>query len=70
MFFHLSALSSDVSPPPLSSALTFLHLCPQGQYAYLHQCIRDVLRARKLREQEHHLCPIYENVTYTSQRGE
>ncbi|XP_068169231.1 receptor-type tyrosine-protein phosphatase beta-like [Antennarius striatus] len=39
------------------------------QYAYLHQCVRDVLRARKLRnEQEHLLCPIYENVNYTSQR--
>ncbi|XP_043912939.1 receptor-type tyrosine-protein phosphatase beta isoform X2 [Protopterus annectens] len=33
------------------------------QYAYLHQCVRDVLRARKLRnEQERLLCPIYENV--------
>ncbi|XP_073328917.1 receptor-type tyrosine-protein phosphatase beta-like isoform X2 [Pagrus major] len=37
------------------------------QYAYLHQCVRDVLRARKLRcEQEN--CPVYENVSYTSQR--
>uniref|UniRef100_A0A6Q2ZBE1 protein-tyrosine-phosphatase n=1 Tax=Esox lucius TaxID=8010 RepID=A0A6Q2ZBE1_ESOLU len=33
------------------------------QYAYLHQCVRDVLRARKLRnEQENPLYPIYENV--------
>uniref|UniRef100_A0ABI7X0N3 protein-tyrosine-phosphatase n=1 Tax=Felis catus TaxID=9685 RepID=A0ABI7X0N3_FELCA len=33
------------------------------QYLYLHQCIRDVLRARKLRsEQENPLFPIYENV--------
>ncbi|XP_076119767.1 receptor-type tyrosine-protein phosphatase beta [Alosa pseudoharengus] len=33
------------------------------QYAYLHQCLRDVLRARKLRnEQENALYPIYENV--------
>nr|XP_034983059.1 receptor-type tyrosine-protein phosphatase beta [Zootoca vivipara] len=33
------------------------------QYAYLHQCVRDVLRARKLRsEQENPLFPIYENV--------
>ncbi|KAJ8249735.1 hypothetical protein COCON_G00229510 [Conger conger] len=33
------------------------------QYAYLHQCMRDVLRARKLRsEQENPLYPIYENV--------
>ncbi|XP_040846008.1 receptor-type tyrosine-protein phosphatase beta isoform X2 [Ochotona curzoniae] len=33
------------------------------QYVYLHQCIRDVLRARKLRsEQENPLFPIYENV--------
>ncbi|XP_028440802.1 receptor-type tyrosine-protein phosphatase beta [Perca flavescens] len=39
------------------------------QYSYLHQCVRDVLRARKLRsEQENLLCPIYEN--YNSQRGE
>ncbi|CAF87794.1 unnamed protein product, partial [Tetraodon nigroviridis] len=36
----------------------------EGQYAYLHQCVRDVLRARKLRsEQEHLLCPIYENLS-------
>ncbi|XP_051975125.1 receptor-type tyrosine-protein phosphatase beta-like isoform X2 [Xyrauchen texanus] len=33
------------------------------QYAYLYQCVRDVLRARKLRsEQENLLYPIYENV--------
>ncbi|XP_044211802.1 receptor-type tyrosine-protein phosphatase beta-like isoform X1 [Thunnus albacares] len=39
------------------------------QYAYLHQCVRDVLRARKLRsEQENLLYPIYENVNYTGQR--
>ncbi|XP_070763030.1 receptor-type tyrosine-protein phosphatase beta-like [Enoplosus armatus] len=39
------------------------------QYAYLHQCVRDVLRARKLRsEQENLLCPVYENVNYNSQR--
>ncbi|XP_063072922.1 receptor-type tyrosine-protein phosphatase beta-like isoform X2 [Engraulis encrasicolus] len=32
------------------------------QYAFLHQCVRDVLRARKLRcEQENPLYPIYEN---------
>ncbi|XP_030645845.1 receptor-type tyrosine-protein phosphatase beta [Chanos chanos] len=32
------------------------------QYTYLHQCVRDVLRARKLRcEQENPLYPIYEN---------
>ncbi|CAB1414937.1 unnamed protein product [Pleuronectes platessa] len=32
------------------------------QYSYLHQCVRDVLRARKLRsEQEKLFCPIYEN---------
>ncbi|XP_030575933.1 receptor-type tyrosine-protein phosphatase beta [Archocentrus centrarchus] len=32
------------------------------QYAFLHQCIRDVLRARKHRsEQENPLYPIYEN---------
>ncbi|XP_075065625.1 receptor-type tyrosine-protein phosphatase beta isoform X2 [Mixophyes fleayi] len=33
------------------------------QYVYLHQCVRDVLRARKLRnEQDNPLFPIYENV--------
>ncbi|XP_073476147.1 receptor-type tyrosine-protein phosphatase beta isoform X2 [Aquarana catesbeiana] len=33
------------------------------QYLYLHQCMRDVLRARKLRnEQDNPLFPIYENV--------
>ncbi|KAJ8373768.1 hypothetical protein SKAU_G00043480 [Synaphobranchus kaupii] len=33
------------------------------QYSYLHQCVRDVLKARKLRsEQENPLYPIYENV--------
>uniref|UniRef100_A0A3Q3FBX1 protein-tyrosine-phosphatase n=1 Tax=Labrus bergylta TaxID=56723 RepID=A0A3Q3FBX1_9LABR len=53
----------------------------EGQYSYLHQCVRDVFRARKLRsEQELFLCPIYENVNlnsqnynsqnYNSQRGE
>ncbi|KAL0967234.1 hypothetical protein UPYG_G00249540 [Umbra pygmaea] len=32
------------------------------QYAYLYQCVRDVLRARKLRsKQENPLYPIYEN---------
>ncbi|CAN9508322.1 unnamed protein product [Ophioblennius macclurei] len=32
------------------------------QYAFLHQCVRDVLRARKHRsEQENPLYPIYEN---------
>uniref|UniRef100_A0A8C5B1C8 protein-tyrosine-phosphatase n=1 Tax=Gadus morhua TaxID=8049 RepID=A0A8C5B1C8_GADMO len=39
------------------------------QYAYLHQCVRDVLRARKLRrEQENLLYPIYENVHHDTQR--
>lgn len=39
------------------------------QYAYLHQCVRDVLRARKLRsEQENPLYPIYENVNPEHQR--
>ncbi|XP_073411626.1 receptor-type tyrosine-protein phosphatase beta isoform X1 [Dendrobates tinctorius] len=33
------------------------------QYVYLHQCVRDVLRARKLRnEQDNPVFPIYENV--------
>ncbi|XP_029008877.3 receptor-type tyrosine-protein phosphatase beta-like isoform X2 [Betta splendens] len=39
------------------------------QYSYLHQCVRDVLRARKLRyEQENLLYPIYENVNYSVQK--
>ncbi|XP_055795524.1 receptor-type tyrosine-protein phosphatase beta-like isoform X2 [Salvelinus fontinalis] len=39
------------------------------QYAYLHQCMKDVLRARKLRsEQENPLYPIYENVNPDPQR--
>ncbi|XP_064418041.1 receptor-type tyrosine-protein phosphatase beta [Latimeria chalumnae] len=39
------------------------------QYAYLHQCVRDVLRARKLRnEQENPLYPVYENVIPDYQR--
>ncbi|XP_026220324.1 receptor-type tyrosine-protein phosphatase beta-like isoform X2 [Anabas testudineus] len=39
------------------------------QYSFLHQCVRDVLRARKLRcEQENLLYPIYENVNYHTQR--
>lgn len=43
---------------------------PQCQYVYLHQCIRDVLRARKLRsEQENPLFPIYENVNPEYHRG-
>uniref|UniRef100_A0A667ZM29 protein-tyrosine-phosphatase n=1 Tax=Myripristis murdjan TaxID=586833 RepID=A0A667ZM29_9TELE len=40
------------------------------QYAYLHQCVRDVLRARKLRnEQENLHYPIYENVNPEAHRG-
>lgn len=43
---------------------------PQCQYIYLHQCVRDVLRARKLRnEQENPLFPIYENVNPEYHRG-
>ncbi|KAJ8002746.1 hypothetical protein DPEC_G00162150 [Dallia pectoralis] len=39
------------------------------QYTYLHQCVRDVLRARKLRnEQENPLYPIYENVNPEPER--
>ncbi|KAF7694166.1 receptor-type tyrosine-protein phosphatase beta [Silurus meridionalis] len=35
----------------------------ESQYVYLHQCVRDVLRARKLRcETENPLYPIYENI--------
>uniref|UniRef100_A0AAY4BMX1 protein-tyrosine-phosphatase n=1 Tax=Denticeps clupeoides TaxID=299321 RepID=A0AAY4BMX1_9TELE len=41
------------------------------QYAYLHQCVRDVLRARKLRcEQENPLYPIYENFNPDYYRGD
>ncbi|XP_029453044.1 receptor-type tyrosine-protein phosphatase beta isoform X2 [Rhinatrema bivittatum] len=41
------------------------------QYVYLHQCVRDVLRARKLRhQQENPLFPIYENVNPEFHRGE
>ncbi|TSZ83246.1 Receptor-type tyrosine-protein phosphatase beta [Bagarius yarrelli] len=41
------------------------------QYVYLHQCVRDVLRARKLRsEQENPLYPIYENFNPDYYRGE
>ncbi|XP_062856317.1 receptor-type tyrosine-protein phosphatase beta-like [Trichomycterus rosablanca] len=37
----------------------------ESQYTYLHQCVRDVLRARKLRsEQENQLYPVYENVSH------
>uniref|UniRef100_A0A3Q0RGW8 protein-tyrosine-phosphatase n=1 Tax=Amphilophus citrinellus TaxID=61819 RepID=A0A3Q0RGW8_AMPCI len=40
------------------------------QYAFLHQCIRDVLRARKHRsEQENPLYPIYENFNPEYCRG-
>lgn len=38
------------------------------QYSFLHQCVRDVLRARKLREQENLLCPVYENIHYSAHR--
>ncbi|KAI4790931.1 hypothetical protein KUCAC02_034310 [Chaenocephalus aceratus] len=46
-----------VSPPP-----------PQGQYLYLHQCVRDVLRARKLRCDQENLQPLYDHLNYNSQR--
>uniref|UniRef100_A0A8C1EDH2 protein-tyrosine-phosphatase n=1 Tax=Cyprinus carpio carpio TaxID=630221 RepID=A0A8C1EDH2_CYPCA len=40
------------------------------QYSYLYQCVRDVLRARKLRsEQENLLYPIYENMHLDYHRG-
>lgn len=48
-----------------------LSLSLQSQYVYLHQCVRDVLRARKLRcEQENPLYPIYENFNPDYFRGE
>uniref|UniRef100_A0A3B5A9G7 protein-tyrosine-phosphatase n=1 Tax=Stegastes partitus TaxID=144197 RepID=A0A3B5A9G7_9TELE len=41
------------------------------QYSFLHQCVRDVLRARKHRsEQENPLYPIYENFNPEYCRGE
>uniref|UniRef100_A0A8C2ZU76 protein-tyrosine-phosphatase n=1 Tax=Cyclopterus lumpus TaxID=8103 RepID=A0A8C2ZU76_CYCLU len=41
------------------------------QYSFLHQCVRDVLRARKHRsEQENPLYPIYENINPEYCRGE
>ncbi|KAM8892397.1 receptor-type tyrosine-protein phosphatase beta isoform 2-T2 [Spinachia spinachia] len=41
----------------------------ESQYAYLHQCVRDVLRARKLHnEQENLLYPNYANVNYKPER--
>uniref|UniRef100_A0AAR2L812 protein-tyrosine-phosphatase n=1 Tax=Pygocentrus nattereri TaxID=42514 RepID=A0AAR2L812_PYGNA len=43
----------------------------ESQYTYLHQCVRDVLRARKLRnEQENPLYPLYENVSSDYHRGQ
>uniref|UniRef100_A0A8B9HLD4 protein-tyrosine-phosphatase n=1 Tax=Astyanax mexicanus TaxID=7994 RepID=A0A8B9HLD4_ASTMX len=42
----------------------------ESQYMFLHQCVRDVLRARKLRcEQENPLYPIYENFNPDYCRG-
>lgn len=42
----------------------------QCQYAFLHHCVRDVLRARKHRsEQENPLYPIYENYNPKYCRG-
>uniref|UniRef100_A0A8B9HEQ5 protein-tyrosine-phosphatase n=1 Tax=Astyanax mexicanus TaxID=7994 RepID=A0A8B9HEQ5_ASTMX len=43
----------------------------ESQYMFLHQCVRDVLRARKLRcEQENPLYPIYENFNPDYCRGQ
>ncbi|KAL6116555.1 ptprb [Pungitius sinensis] len=40
------------------------------QYSFLHQCVRDVLRARKQRgEQQAPLCPVYENFNPEWSRG-
>lgn len=48
----------------------FYKWLPQGQYVYIHHCVRDVLRARKLRcEQENLLYPIYENFNPEYFRG-
>ncbi|KAK5866709.1 hypothetical protein PBY51_011269 [Eleginops maclovinus] len=51
-----------------------LHRChmvqTEGQYLYLHQCIRDVLRARKLRCDQENLHPLCEHLNYNSQRGQ
>uniref|UniRef100_A0AAQ4S4Y9 protein-tyrosine-phosphatase n=2 Tax=Gasterosteus aculeatus aculeatus TaxID=481459 RepID=A0AAQ4S4Y9_GASAC len=41
----------------------------ESQYAYLHQCVHDVLRARKLHcEQENLLYPNYANVNHKPER--
>ncbi|XP_034092966.1 receptor-type tyrosine-protein phosphatase beta-like, partial [Gymnodraco acuticeps] len=49
-----------------------LHRChmvqTEGQYLYLHQCVRDVLRARKLRCDQENLQPLYDHLNYNSQR--
>uniref|UniRef100_A0AAR2LZN7 protein-tyrosine-phosphatase n=1 Tax=Pygocentrus nattereri TaxID=42514 RepID=A0AAR2LZN7_PYGNA len=43
----------------------------ESQYMYIHQCVRDVLRARKLRcEQENPLYHIYENFNPDYYKGE
>uniref|UniRef100_A0A4W4GWW5 protein-tyrosine-phosphatase n=1 Tax=Electrophorus electricus TaxID=8005 RepID=A0A4W4GWW5_ELEEL len=41
----------------------------ESQYTYLHQCVRDVLRARELQRQENRLYPVYENVAPDYHRG-
>ncbi|KAM9808056.1 receptor-type tyrosine-protein phosphatase beta [Neosynchiropus ocellatus] len=38
------------------------------QYSYLHQCVRDVLRARKLQREQENLRPVYENLHMSSRR--
>ncbi|KAM8862011.1 receptor-type tyrosine-protein phosphatase beta isoform 2-T2 [Synchiropus picturatus] len=38
------------------------------QYSYLHQCVRDVLRARKLQREQENLRPIYENLNVSGRR--
>uniref|UniRef100_A0A4W4H3K3 protein-tyrosine-phosphatase n=1 Tax=Electrophorus electricus TaxID=8005 RepID=A0A4W4H3K3_ELEEL len=42
----------------------------ESQYTYLHQCVRDVLRARELQRQENRLYPVYENVAPDYHRGQ
>eukprot|EP00069_Balaena_mysticetus_P012554 bmy_07953T0 len=62
MLLHPNGNLGQQQPDPYHYALC--------QYVYLHQCVRDVLRARKLRsEQENPLFPIYENVNPEYHRG-
>ncbi|KAG7218952.1 hypothetical protein INR49_019399 [Caranx melampygus] len=63
--FHYTVWPDHGVPESTQSLIQFC------QYAFLHQCVRDVLRARKHRsEQENPLYPIYENFNPEYCRGE